>query len=41
MAAERSYWDQEPEMMPYDGLRRLQEQRLQELVAYAYEKTKF
>jgi len=41
MVAERPYWDQEAETMPYNELRKLQEQRLQELVAYAYERTKF
>jgi len=41
MVEERKYWDKEAETIPYNKLRKLQEQRLQELVAYAYEKTKF
>ena len=41
MARERRYWDREAETMPRNKLRKLQETRLQELVAYAYEKTKF
>jgi len=41
MTEEKKYWDPEAETMPIDKLRRLQGERLQELVAYAYEKTKF
>ena len=41
MARERRYWDREAETMSRNKLRKLQETRLQELVAYAYEKTKF
>jgi phenylacetate-CoA ligase len=41
MAEEKKYWDPEAETMPIDKLRKLQGERLQELVAYAYEKTKF
>jgi phenylacetate-CoA ligase len=41
MAKERKYWDAEAETMPVEKLRRLQGERLQGLVAYAYEKTKF
>ena len=39
MAEERKYWDEGIETMPVDGLRKLQEERLQALVARAYEKT--
>lgn len=41
MAEEKKYWEAEAETMPVAKLRRLQGDRLQELVAYAYEKTKF
>ncbi len=41
MAGEKKYWDAETETMPIDKLKKLQGERLQELVAYAYEKTKF
>ena len=41
MAENKVYWDEEAETMSYDKLRKLQGQRLQELVAYAYEKTRF
>lgn len=41
MAEEKKYWEAEAETMPVAKLRRLQGNRLQELVAYAYEKTKF
>ena len=41
MEQERKYWEPEIETMPLDKLRKLQEERLQEIVAYAYEKTKF
>jgi len=39
MAQERKYWDPEAETMPLDKLKRLQEEKLQEIVARAYEKT--
>jgi phenylacetate-CoA ligase len=39
MAEERRYWDEEVETMPLDKLKKLQEERLQALVARAYEKT--
>jgi phenylacetate-coenzyme A ligase PaaK-like adenylate-forming protein len=38
---EKIYWDEEAETIPYDKLIKLQGKQLQELVAYAYEKTKF
>lgn len=38
---ERKYWDPEVETLPLDKLNRLQDERLQELVALAYEKTPF
>jgi len=41
MAQEKKYWDPEMETMPLDKLRKLQEERLQELVAWAYERTTF
>jgi len=41
MAEEKKYWDSEAETMPIDRLKKLQGERLQELVAYACEKTKF
>jgi phenylacetate-CoA ligase len=41
MAEIKKYWDEGAETMPIDKLRKLQGERLQELVAYAYEKTKF
>ncbi len=41
MAEEKKYWDPETETMPIDKLRKLQGARLQELVSYAYEKSKF
>jgi phenylacetate-CoA ligase len=41
MTQEKLYWDKEAETMPHDKLMRLQGQRLQEVVAYAYEKTRF
>jgi phenylacetate-CoA ligase len=41
MAEEKKYWDPEAETMPIDKLRKWQGERLQELVAYAYEKSKF
>ncbi len=41
MEQERKYWEPEIETMPADKLRKLQEERLQEIVAYAYERTKF
>ena len=41
MAEEKKYWDAKAETMPVEKLRRLQGERLQELVAYAYENTKF
>ena len=41
MAEEKKYWDPEAETLPIDKLRKLQGDRLQELVAYAYEKTRF
>jgi phenylacetate-CoA ligase len=41
MAGEKKYWDAEAETMPIDRLRKRQGERLQELVAYAYEKSKF
>ncbi len=37
--AERKYWDPEIETMPPDRLKALQLQHLQEMVAYAYERT--
>ena len=36
-----NYWDEEIETMPLDKMRKLQGERLQEIVAYAYERTKF
>ena len=40
MAQEESrYWDAEIETMPLDKLRKLQNEKLQEIVAYAYEKS--
>jgi len=39
MKEERKYWDEQIETMPLDKLRQLQEERLQALVARAYEKT--
>lgn len=39
MAQERKYWNEEIETMPLDKLKRLQQERLQEVVARAYEKT--
>jgi phenylacetate-CoA ligase len=41
MTEEKKYWDPETETMPIDKLRKLQGERLQELVSYAYEKSKF
>ena len=41
MEQEGKYWEPEIETMPLDKLRKLQEERLQEIVAYAYERTKF
>jgi phenylacetate-CoA ligase len=41
MTEEKKYWDEEAETMPIDKLRKLQGERLQALVTYAYEKTKF
>jgi len=41
MTEEKIYWDEEAETMPYDKLMKLQGQRLQEVVAYADEKTRF
>jgi len=41
MVENKVYWDEEAETMSYDKLRKLQAERLQELVAYAYEKTRF
>ena len=41
MSEEKKYWDPEAETMPIDKLRKWQGERLQELVAYAYEKSKF
>ena len=41
VAEEKKYWDPEIETMPIDKLRKLQGERLQELVSYAYEKSKF
>jgi phenylacetate-CoA ligase len=41
VAEEKKYWDPETETMPIDKLRKLQGERLQELVSYAYEKSKF
>lgn len=38
---EKKYWDEEVETMPLDKLRKVQGERLQELVGYAYERTKF
>ena len=40
MAEERKYWNPEIETMPLDKLRKLQEARLKERVAWAYERTK-
>ena len=39
MAQERKYWDEEVETMPLDKLKKLQEEKLQEVVTRAYEKT--
>jgi len=39
MPGQRKYWDVDIETMPWDKLRKLQEERLQSLVARAYEKT--
>lgn len=41
MPAEKIYWDEEAETIPHNKLIKLQGKQLQELVAYAYEKTKF
>jgi len=41
MVEEKKYWDVEAETMPIDKLRKLQGERLQELVAYAFERSKF
>lgn len=40
MAEERKYWNPEIETMPLDKLRKLQEERLRERVAWAYKRTK-
>ena len=39
MAKERKYWNEELETMPPDKMRKLQEERLQNLVSWAYERT--
>jgi len=39
MAQERKYWDPQVETMPLDKLKKLQEEKLQEVVTRAYEKT--
>ena len=39
MGEERKFWDEEMETMPLDKLRKLQGERLQELVTIAYDKT--
>ena len=41
MAQERKYWNPEAETMPLDKVRKLQGERLQEFVAWAYERTAF
>jgi phenylacetate-CoA ligase len=41
MAKEKRYWDRKAETMSPNKLEKLQETQLQELVAYAYKKTKF
>lgn len=41
MADEKKYWDKESETIPLDKLRALQEERLQEIVYYAYNNSKF
>ena len=41
MAKEKRYWDRKAETMSRNKLEKLQGTQLQELVAYAYEKTKF
>ena len=37
---EKKYWESDIETMPLDKLRELQEERLREIVTWAYEKTK-
>ena len=39
MAEERKYWNEEVETMPIDKLNKLQEEKLQQIVTMAYEKT--
>ena len=41
MVEERKYWDEEVETMPLDKLKKLQGERLQEIVTWAYERSKF
>jgi phenylacetate-CoA ligase len=41
MEGERLYWDEKAETIPHEKLKELQGEKLQELAAYAYEKTGF